>query len=161
MAMDIDQEWAGLHRLSVPKLRERYAEAFGEPTTGNNKPWLIRRIAWRLQERAEGGLSERAQRRARELADDADLRVIPARVGSPPHPRPSAQPEPTSSDPRVPPVGSAITRTYQGKVLEVNVLTDGFEYRGVIFRSLSAVAKQITGSHLNGFAFFGLTGGKR
>ena len=161
MAMDIDTELAGLHRLSVPKLRERYAEAFGEPTTGNNKPWLIRRIAWRLQERAEGGLSERAQRRARELADDADLRVIPARVGSPPNSRPSALPEPTSSDPRVPPVGSAITRTYKGKVLEVNVLADGFEYRGVIFRSLSAVAKQITGSHLNGFAFFGLTGGKR
>ena len=161
MAMDIDTEWAGLHRLSVPQLRERYAEAFGEPTTGNNKPWLIRRIAWRLQERAEGGLSERAKRRALELADDGDLRVIPARPGSQPNPRPSALPEPTSSDPRVPPVGSALTRTYKGKVLEVNVLADGFEYRGVIFRSLSAVAKEITGSHLNGFAFFGLTGGKR
>ena len=161
MEMDIDQEWAGLQRLSVPKLRERYAEAFGEPTTGNNKPWLSRRIAWRLQERAEGGLSERAKRRARELADDADLRVIPARPGPQANPRPPAPPEPTSSDPRVPPVGSAITRTYKGKVLEVNVLADGFEYRGVIFRSLSAVAKQITGSHLNGFAFFGLTGGKR
>ena len=161
MAMDVDQEWAGLHRLSVQKLRERFAEAFGEPTTGHNKPWLIRRIAWRLQERAEGGLSERAQRRARELADDADLRVIPARPGVQPNPRPAAPPEPTSSDPRVPPVGSAITRTYKGKVLEVNVLADGFEYRGQTFRSLSAVAKHVTGSHLNGFAFFGLTGGQR
>ena len=161
MAMDIDKELAGLQRLSVPRLRERYAEAFGEPTTGNNKPWLVRRIAWRLQERAEGGLSERAKRRALELADDADLRVIPAKPGPQPNPRPPAAPKPTSSDPRVPPIGTVISRKYKGEVLEVKVRTDGFEYQGQVFRSLSAVAKEATGSHLNGFAFFALKGGKK
>jgi len=156
--MNIDQELAILQKLSVPRLRDRYAEVFGEPTTGNNKPWLVRRIAWRLQERAEGGLSKRAKRRAQELADEADLRVIPARPGPP---RPVSRPEPTSSDPRIPPVGTTVSRNYKGRMLAVQVRSDGFEHEGTIYPSLSAVAKAITGSHLNGFAFFNLTGGKR
>ena len=79
MSLDVGREVAALGRLSVKRLREKYAEAFGEPPTGNSRPWLARRIAWRLQERAKGGLSERARARAAELADYADLRLLPPR----------------------------------------------------------------------------------
>ena len=59
------------------RLRDRYAELFGEETRANNKPWLVKRIAWRLQALAEGDLSERALQRAAALAIDADLRMMP------------------------------------------------------------------------------------
>jgi hypothetical protein len=71
------REVAALQRLTVKQLRQKYAEVFDEETNGHNKAWLVKRIAWRLQARAEGGLSERALRRATELADDADLRMNP------------------------------------------------------------------------------------
>ena len=156
MGSEIAKELAALERLSVGGLRERYAEVFGEPTKGNNRPWLVRRIAWRLQERAEGGLTERARRRAEELADDADLRVIPPRAEA--AGRATAAPDPAPKDPRLPVPGTVLTRPYKGGVLQVRVLADGFEYDGATYGSLSAVAKAATGSHCNGFAFFGLVG---
>jgi hypothetical protein len=154
MTTDVGREVAALNRLSIGKLRERYAEAFGEPPASSNRAWLARRIAWRLQERAFGGLSERAKRRAAELADDADLRVVPPRA------RVAIEPaaEPTPHDPRLPAPGTVLTRAYKGKTLEVKVSSGGFEFKGGRYASLSAVAKAATGSHLNGFAFFGLTG---
>jgi hypothetical protein len=148
---------AALNRLSISKLRERYAEAFGESPASSNRAWLARRIAWRLQERAFGGLSERAKRRAAELADDADLRVVPPRVRVNEAPAEETPP----FDPRLPAPGTVLTRAYKGKTLEVKVLGGGFEFKGDRYASLSAVAKAATGSHLNGFAFFGLTTGKR
>jgi len=160
--MKFDQELTKLHALSVSCLREHYAELFGEPTTANNKPWLVRRIAWRLQERAEGGLSERAKRRATELADDADLRIVPVRVAA--APARASREQRIHPDGRAPLPGATITRIYKGRTLEVRVRTDGFEYAGEVYRSLSAVANAITGSHLNGRAFFclgGKHGGKR
>lgn len=93
------------------------------------------------------------------MADDADLRVTPARKSAAAT-SPAAPPLPARTDPRLPPPGSTITRAYKGKHLEVKVRSDGFEYKGEVYRSLSAVAKAITGSHLNGMAFFGL-GGQR
>jgi hypothetical protein len=157
MTADVGREVAALNRLSIGKLRERYAEAFGEPPASSNRAWLARRIAWRLQERAFGGLSERAKRRATELADDADLRVVPPRVRADVAPVEEAP----AHDPRLPAPGTVLTRAYKGKTLDVKVLASGFEFRGGRYASLSAVAKAITGSHLNGFAFFGLTTGKR
>src|SRR6476619_2697730 len=77
--MNVDQELAALPRLSVADLRCRYAQVFGETTRVGNKAWLVKRIAWRLQALAEGDLSERARRRAGELANDADLRLSPPR----------------------------------------------------------------------------------
>ncbi|HVK15020.1 MAG TPA: DUF2924 domain-containing protein [Gemmataceae bacterium] len=154
MTADIGREVAALNRLSIGRLRERYAEAFGEPPASSNRAWLARRIAWRLQERAYGGLSERAKRRAAELADDADLRVVPPRAKANAAPVEEASPP---HDPRLPAPGTVLTRAYKGKTLEVKVLSGGFEFRGERYASLSAVAKAITGSHLNGFAFFGLT----
>jgi hypothetical protein len=161
-----------LERMGVAALRRSYAETFGEATKVANKAWLIKRIAWRLQAIAEGDLSERARRRAAELADDADLRLSPPRqkrdepkpdtpaAGAAP-PKPTAAPAPACSDPRLPPPGSVITRKYKGADVQVLILADGFSYQGQTFPSLSAVAKAVTGQHQNGFLFFKLKGGDK
>jgi hypothetical protein len=57
--------------------------------------------------------------------------------------------------------GTILTRTYRGRQIEVKVMPQGFEYEGESYRSLSAVAKVVTGSHWNGHLFFGLTTHKR
>ena len=64
-----------LSRMTVGKLRPKYLQVFGEESRSNHKQFLFRRIAWRIQALAEGGLSERARRRALEIANDADLRI--------------------------------------------------------------------------------------
>jgi len=77
MPMDVDAAVKALNRMTVTQLRVRYAEVFGEAARSFNKQHLVKRIAWRLQAMHEGDLSERARRRARELANDADLRIRP------------------------------------------------------------------------------------
>src|SRR5438552_18047122 len=64
-----------LPKAKVATLQRRYRELFGEESKSSNKQFLFRRIAWRLQANAEGYLSERALRRAAEIADDQDLRI--------------------------------------------------------------------------------------
>ena len=64
-------------------------------------------------------------------------------------------------DERIPPPGTVLTRVYRGQAYHVVVRDDGFEYDGQIFRSLSAIAKLITGSHWNGLLFFKITDPKR
>src|SRR5439155_11480250 len=126
------------------------------------RAWLVKRIAYRLQVLAEGDLSERA-RRAAELANDADLRLNPPRA-EPAAARPAvAPPAPLPKDERLPPPGTVLARPYRGETLQVRVLDDGFEFRGRVYASLSAVAKTATGSHCNGFLFFRLplNGGKQ
>lgn len=61
--------------MTVGQLRQEHIEVFGEESRSNHKQLLFRRIAWRIQALAEGGLSERARRRAMEIANDADLRI--------------------------------------------------------------------------------------
>ncbi len=154
MQIDVGHEIALLQQMSVKELRQRFAELFGEATRAGNRTWLVKRLAWRLQALAEGDLSERARRRAVELARDADLRLTP------PHSRTTAAtpPEPvnvpTPVDPRLPPPGTILTRPYKGQLVQVQVLTEGFAYGGRVYPSLSAVAKAITGSHCNGYWFF-------
>jgi Protein of unknown function (DUF2924) len=153
--LNIVNEVAALQRLSIGQLRQRFAELFGEATHASNRIWLIKRIAWRMQALAEGDLSERARRRAAELARDADLRLNP-----PPSKTttttPPAEPirMPTPVDHRLPPPGTILARPYKGQLVQVQVLTDGFAYAGRVYPSLSAVAKAVTGSHCNGFLFF-------
>lgn len=156
MDTKIAREIAELQRLTVTQLRERYQEAFGEATNANHKGWLVKRVAWRLQERAEGGLSERARRRAAELADDADLRLSPPKLKLVGSPEPAAKVVETKADCRLPPAGSVLTRRYKGQDVQVKVLQAGFEYEGEVYPSLSAAAKAVTGSHCNGFLFFRL-----
>src|SRR3954452_18313376 len=70
--------------MGVAALREQYLEVFGEPSGSGNKAYLFKKLAWRLQSLAEGGLSERAKRRAEELVRDADLRTNVRRPPPPP-----------------------------------------------------------------------------
>jgi hypothetical protein len=159
MTLNVGKEIAALQRLTVKELRARYAEAFGECTNANNRDWLIKRIAWRMQALAEGGLSERARRRAAELANDADLRLSPPKVKAVPTEatgRTMTAVLAGKSDERLPLAGTIITREYKGQMLQVRILAKGFEYAGEVYKSLSAVAKAITGSHCNGYAFFRL-----
>ena len=154
MELNIVNEVAALQRLSVGQLRQRFAEVFGEATLASNRTWLIKRIAWRLQALAEGDLSERARRRAAELARDADLRLNPPRRQTTTAPPPEPVTIPAPVDHRLPPPGTILSRPYKGQLVQVQVLTEGFAYAGRVYASLSAVAKAITGSHTNGYLFF-------
>ena len=158
MQLNVGKEVAALKRMTTRELRARYAEAFGEGTNANNRAWLVKRIAWRMQVQAEGGLSERARRRADELANDADLRLSPPweKVVTETPDLPEMPAPRGKGDERVPPPGTIITRAYKGETLQVQVLPDGFEFEGDVYKSLSAVARAITGQHCNGFHFFRL-----
>src|SRR6516164_4216558 len=159
MPADVGPQVAALEHMTVAELRARYAEVFGETTQAGHSTWLTKRIAWRLQALAEGDLSERARRRAAELANDADLRLSPPVVKIPEPAaaeRAVADALPLRADQRLPPPGSILTRPYKGEVLQVRVLDHGFEFEGEVFGSLSAVARKITGGHCNGYAFFRL-----
>jgi hypothetical protein len=146
-----------LEVMTLAELRTRYAELFDEPTRSRHRQGLMRRIVWRLQALAEGDLSDRARRRAEELANDADLRLSAPRPKTLPPPFLAAASRPAPAGNGLPAPGTILTRLYKGRLLEVTVLADGFAYGGQRFATLSAVAKQITGSHWNGFHFFGLT----
>ena len=158
MHVNVAKEMAALAAMSVNELRVKYARVFGEETRAGNKTWLVRRIIWRLQALAEGDLSERARRRAAELAQDADLRLSPPRVAKD-APVPvdgngkASRREPMDGR-RLPLPGTILTRWYKGKALSVLVVRHGFEYDGQVYKSLSAAAKAITGSHTSGYLFF-------
>ena len=158
MEPNLTQELAALRRLAPRELRARYAEVFGEQPSTKNKGWLLKRLAWRLQSLAEGDLSQRARQRAAELANDADLRTTPPRPpradAAPARPAAAAPPPRPPTDSRLPAPGTVLTRVYKGALLQVRVLQNGFEYDGLAYKSLSAVARAITGSHCNGFLFF-------
>ena len=163
-ARRIEDEIDSLKDMSTNELVERFVELHGYQTRTRHRTYLIRKIAWRLQANEEGDLSERARKRAAELADDAEVRVMaPKTLITPPQTGRSAtvtrglDPE-AERDPRVPPPGAAIVREYQGRAIRVLVLPygEGFECDGERFKTLSGVAKHITGSHINGFRFFRL-----
>jgi hypothetical protein len=159
MQQNLGPEVAALAHLTVAELRLRYAEAFGESTHTGNKTWLIKRIAWRLQALFEGDLSERARRRAAELANDADLRMSPPKSAALATATAENLPMPSKPDARLPPPGSTLLRPYKGRMLQVRVLNVGFEFEKTAYPSLSAVARAITGAqHCNGFLFFRLNG---
>jgi DUF2924 family protein len=159
VAKGVEQTLAALGRMTLGQLREKYLELFGEPTRSGNRDFLFKRLAWRVQSLAEGTLSDRARRRAEELARDADIRTtLPrprkesggaAKTVTAPVPKVGARD-------RLPIAGTVLTRKYRGRQVEAKVLPNGFEYEGNVYRSLSAVAKAVTGSHWNGHLFFGL-----
>ncbi|HEY1067609.1 MAG TPA: DUF2924 domain-containing protein [Pirellulales bacterium] len=163
MSLNVEKEVAVLLLMTTKELRIRYAEVFGEETRANHRKWLQKRIIWRMQALAEGDLTERAKQRAAELANDADVRTT-APKGKPAS-EPTTNPAPANvvtsvlvvrGDSRVPPPGSVVTREYKGRHLRVMVLPNGFDFEGKVFRSLSAVAKAVTGQHCNGYHFFRL-----
>lgn len=172
--MNIQKEVSDMLGLPLAQLRARYVEVIGEAPRTRNRIQLVRRIAWRLQAREQGDLSERAKRRAEELATTTDFRLSPP--APPPHKGtetgvvPLAGIEPrrnASASARgggamgvgpngIPVQGASLNRTYKGKHIQVTVLAQGFEYLGARYASLSAVAKAVTGAHWNGRLFFGL-----
>ena len=159
MAINIGKEVSALKRMTVGELRKRYAKVFNEETKARNKAWLIKRIAWRLQSLEEGDISDRARQRAAELANDADVRMSPPKA----KPRSESSDDQlvatnfqTTDDNRLPPAGSVLVREYKGQKIQVRVLPKGFEYEGVVYKSLTAVAKAITGQHCSGYRFFRL-----
>jgi Protein of unknown function (DUF2924) len=144
---------AALQQMTSADLAEKYVALFGSPPRSRNKDFLRKRLAWRIQELAEGGLSERALARIDELGPAAlAAGRPPARTGaaaSPPTPRDMA-----ARDPRLPAVGTVLTRTHGTTDHTVIVLDDGFEYHGERYRSLSKIARVITGTPWNGYLFF-------
>ena len=156
--MTVEREIAKLQKMTVGELRTRWQELYGAPARSRNRIFLWRRLAWRVQELAYGGLSERAKRRAEELACDADLRQRPPRGFAPESLTGTgttvARPFDGGARRRLPQPGSTLVREFRGRKESVLVLENGFEHGGKIYRTLSAVAKAITGTHWNGFAFF-------
>jgi hypothetical protein len=153
----IEQQIAELGRMTVLELRKKYAEVFGEASRSNNRQFLYRRIAWRIQALAEGGLSERARRRAMEIANDADLRIrAPKRKSDPNAFLEVTAKVPKPLDHRLPAAGTWLEREYRGQRIAVKIRADGFEFEGRVYQSLTAVANEATGGKWNGFKFFGL-----
>jgi hypothetical protein len=153
-------EIESLRQMKVGALRAKYRQVCGEEPRSSNKQLLFRRIAWRLQAKVEGDLSERARRRALEIADDADLRILApdgffaesAHGATMPLERAGA-----GRDRRLPAPGTLLTRQFENRRIVVKVLENGFEYQSQQYRSLSAIAREITGTRWNGLLFFGLS----
>jgi Protein of unknown function (DUF2924) len=136
----VEAEIAGLPALSLEALRERWRALYGNPAPRSlRRGLLIRAVAYQLQVKAFGGLSAATKRKLREIAVAArEGRFDPAVIG-----------------PRVKP-GTRLIRVWQGETHSVLVLEDGFEWNGTRYRSLSLVAKTITGTNWNGWTFFGV-----
>jgi hypothetical protein len=141
------REIDALRYQTVGQLRVKYREVFRQESRSNHKQFLVRRIAWRLQANAEGDLSERARQRAVVLAEEADLRIRAPQTFL-------KQLSEGNRDPRLPTAGTWLSREFQGRSVSVEVLEKGFRYQEQVYRSLSAVARKVTGVQWNGFAFF-------
>jgi Protein of unknown function (DUF2924) len=148
------QEIESLRKLKTKALKARYQELFQEESTSSNHQHLFRRVAWRLQAQAEGDLSERARERARQLAEDVDLRLrAPRRFWKQLADGTNLN---GARDSRIPAVGTVLKREHQGKMIEATVLEEGFDHNGRTYGSLSAIAHHATGTRWNGFTFFHL-----
>ncbi len=145
------REMIAVRKLSMEELRARYLDLFGEETKCRNKDYLFKRIAYRLQEKKYGGLTEAARARAETLAEQAPLhRRLPPGAAD------ELQHVTRPRDPRLPTPGTVLRRAHGGVEHEVTILDDGFEYRGERFKSLSVLASKIAGTRWNGYGFFNL-----
>lgn len=141
--------------LPSKDLQKKYEEVLGKKPASNNRIYLWRRIAYRMQEIEFGGLPEEAQTKIQELIKEHDpINAIATRPklasGK------ESSPKKPLRDRRLPIPGTIITKSYKGLKIEVKTLEKGFEYKNVVYRSLTAIAKEITGAHWNGFLFFNL-----
>jgi hypothetical protein len=160
MNLNIEQYRKRLEKLSIAELREEYEKVFGEITTSRHARHIIKRILWQRQANLYGGLSQEAIKRAGELADLNRLRLTSPQLTEPsddgqvvskPLPRTI-----TTNQSGIAP-GTQLERMYKGQRIVVMVVDNGVRFGGELYRSLSAVAKVVTGSHCSGKAFFGLT----
>ena len=136
---------ASLSDLNTMSLRQRWAELFDiEPATRISRDLLIRAIAWRMQEKAHGGLSKAAQHQLARHADEfRSLGSMSVSSGADYKP------------------GTKLIREWQGKVHEVVILDDGYIWSGKKYRSLSEIARGITGTRWSGPRFFGTEAPRR
>ncbi len=148
-----------LRQMSVADLRTEWLRTYGEPARSRNRDYLWKRLAWRVQERAYGGVSDRARARIEQLIPDGLTRVRTPDLGSV-----VADPAPVKRrrDPRLPVPGTVITKTYKGRELCVVVRVDGLELDGTMYPSATALAKTVTGSKsINGWLFLGIAKRRR
>jgi Protein of unknown function (DUF2924) len=153
-SVDLDR----LARMPPKELQRLHRRILGCDVPSGNCEQTRRKIAWRLQEDKEGGLPESARQHALAIARQSGLRIR-ARVttgdGAPVE-HATVTGLVSDHDARIPMPGSVIVKDYRGRAIVVHVLDDGFECDGRRFASLSAIAKETTGTKWNGFLFFGL-----
>jgi hypothetical protein len=132
---------AALQRMSVNELKTKWQELFASAAPNNSREFLESRLAARIQELTYGGLSRETRRALDILADEIEGKIDRKRM---------------ADDGRNPSPGTKLIREWNGAEHTVTVLGDGYAWEGRNYRSLSAVAKAITGTNWNGFRFFGL-----
>jgi hypothetical protein len=134
---------AALQAASTPELKQQWRELFGKEPPAFNRAYLQSRLAYRIQELAYGGLKPETRARLEALGEQLDGgNVVLRRIRADSRPLP----------------GTRLVREWQGVEHVVTVRPDDFEYEGRPYRSLSAIARHITGTRWNGHAFFGLRG---
>ena len=140
---DVLARVAALKTTPTPALKQQWRDLFGKEPPPGNRPYLQSRLAYRVQELAYGGLKPETRARLEALGEQLDGgNVVLRRI---------------RADSR-PLAGTRLLREHGGVEHVVTVLTDGFEWEGRPYRSLSAIARAITGTRWNGWTFFGLKG---
>lgn len=156
MKESIVSQIVAMKELPTADLQKKYEELFnGEKPSSNNKTYLWRQIAYRIQEMQNGGLSEEARAKIEELIKEYDpinntalKKALELKDGFDNHPK--------VRDSRLPIPGTIITKEYKSATLQVKVLEKGFEYDGKYFKSLTGLTRAITGQHWSGYNFFSL-----
>lgn len=143
------RQLAVLPTLSLEQLQEKWLDLFGCEAPGYKKQFMIRRLAYRIQELFYGGLSEQARNGLKEAAAKDPLVNVSSTV-----------PKERKNDDSILP-GTRFVRIWNERRYEVIATENGFEYDNRIFNSLSAIAREITGTRWNGRLFFGLSGKKQ
>ncbi len=137
---------AALKLMTVKELKAEWEKLFGSAAPNNSRRFLEFRIAYRIQELTYGGPDRETRRMLDLLADEVEGHARRKR---------------RIADPRNPVTGTKLLREWDGVEHTVTVLRDGFDWQGRKFKSLSAVARAITGTRWNGYRFFGLRERKR
>jgi DUF2924 family protein len=143
VSIAMEEEIANLPTFSKAELLKKWRERLKQaPPSHLNKPILVPLFAYRLQEQAFGGLKPAYKRRLRQLAESFEQN--PTRVA-----------KAVSSSARIKP-GTRLIRQWDGQTHQVTVAEEGFEYKGERYKSLSEIARLITGTRWSGPLFFGL-----
>ncbi len=134
------RQLANLNRMDLKELREKYEELYGSETKATSVEFLRRRLAYRIQEVNYGGLTEEDHWKLEMIARSDPAANLATRRQT-----------------RFLPRGTRVSREWHGSVYEVTSTgTGSYEFKGRLYRSLSAVAEQITGTKWNGKQFFGV-----
>ncbi len=147
MKSSVLAQLAELERLSHVSLKRRWRVLFGSEPPAYGRQFLRRRLAYRIQELAFGGLSEGVRTQMEALVPSVESQEDQS---APPRTKHG------KTKPGLAPPGTRLIREFHGKRYEVVVAERGFEFKGRRYRSLSAIAREITGTQWNGPAFFGL-----